>query len=108
MNLELTIPDALLLDYRFKEDIARGVMIHVGGSHDNESYGHSISASEGCFDILNDDNSPKNTSDKLTKEVINTIWERAKKSKARLNHIRVIIEKRDEKTIPNNVVFTKK
>lgn len=101
-------PDALLLDYRFKEDIARGVMIHVGGSYDNESYGHAISASEGCFGIVNDNNSPTNTSDKLTKKVINTIWERAKKSKARPNHIRIIIEKRDESTIPNNVVFTKK
>lgn len=101
-------PDALLLDYRFKEDIARGVMIHVGGSYDNENYGHSISASEGCFGIVNDNNSPTNTSDQLTKKVIKTIWERAKKSKANPNHVRIIIEKRDENTIPNNVVFTKK
>ena len=101
-------PEALLLDYRFKEDIARGVMIHVGGSYDNENYGHSISASEGCFGIVNDKNSPTNTSDQLTKKVINAIWKQAQKGKARPNHIRIIIEKRDEETIPNNVVFTKK
>jgi len=100
-------PDALLLDYRFKEDIARGVMIHVGGSYENENYGHSISASEGCFGIVNDFNSPSNTSDKMTKEIIDKIWKQAQKSKSNPNHIRIIIEKRDEKNIPNNIVFTK-
>ena len=101
-------PDALSLNYRSKKDIASGVMIHVGGNYDNEQHGKAISASEGCFGIVNNGNSQKNTSDKLTKEVINTVWKRAQNSKSNPNHIRIIIEKRDEKSIPNNIVFTKK
>lgn len=100
-------PDALLLNYRTKSDVAAGIMIHVGGSYDNEEYGHSISASEGCFGIVNDTNSPTNTSDQITINVINT-WQQAQKSEANPNHIRIIIEKRNEKNIPNNIVFRKK
>ncbi len=101
-------PDALLLKYRSKADVAAGVMIHVGGHYNNEDHGHSISASEGCFGIVNDKNSKNNTSDKRTKEIINSIWEQAKKSVTNPKHIRIIIEKRDELTIPNKITFTKK
>ena len=99
--------DAVLLNYRSKNDVAAGVMIHVGGSYENEVYGHSISASEGCFGIVNDSNSSNNTSDALTKRVINEIWSQAQGSKVKPNHIRIIIEKRNETNIPNNIVFTK-
>ncbi len=101
-------PDAVALGYRNQEDVAAGVMIHVGGHYNNEQHGHSIAASEGCFGIVNDNNSSTNTADQLTKKTISAIWKQAQKSKARPNHIRIIIEKRDEKAIPNNVVFTKK
>lgn len=101
-------PKAVSLEYRFKEDIARGIMIHVGGSYNNEQYGQSIAASEGCFGIVNDLNSPTNTSDKFTQDIVNKIWKQAQKSKSNPNHIRIIIEKRDEKSIPTNITFTKK
>lgn len=104
-------PDALLIKpkpYRYKADVASGIMIHVGGNYLNEKYGDSISASEGCFGIVNDNNSINKKSDKLTIEVINKIWKQAKKSKSNPEHIRVIIEKRDETKIPNKIIFTKK
>ncbi len=100
-------PDAVDLKYRYKEDVASGVMIHVGGNYENENTGSSVSASEGCFGVCNKGNSASSTSDALTTKIMKAIKTQADNSKVDPGHIRIIIQKRDEKNIPDNVTHTK-
>ena len=96
--------EAVSLGYRNKEDVAKGVMIHVGGIYKNENFNdYVIAASEGCFGIVNNNNSLKNPSDKLTIEVMKKIKELSNNSIEDKGHIRIIIEKRDDNEIPNKI-----
>lgn len=96
--------DAVKLGYRDKEDIAKGVMIHVGGIYKNEvSNDYVVAASEGCFGIVNKDNSTKNPSDELTIKIMKKVKELSDNSDEEKGHIRVIIEKRKDNEIPNKI-----
>lgn len=96
--------DAISLGYRSKEDVAKGVMIHVGGVYKNENFeDYVIAASEGCFGIVNNNNSSKNPSDELTIKIMGKIRELSNNSVEQKGHIRVIIEKREGNEIPNKI-----
>jgi RHS repeat-associated protein len=88
------------MGYREKSDIAAGVMIHVGGNYDKNG-SNTIAASEGCFGIVNSNNSSSNQSNQQSNNVLNTIINQADKSRENQGHIRIIIEKRNENEYPN-------
>lgn len=93
------------LNYRIQEDIARGIMLHVGGYYFNESVGTiTVGASEGCFAIVNEGNSISSPSDDETIRVMNIITEMATKSTTRPNYILIKLRKREEDEIPNKLV----
>jgi RHS repeat-associated protein len=101
------------MGYREKSDVAAGVMIHVGGNYDKNG-SNTVAASEGCFGIVNPNNSSSNQSNQQSNNVLNTVVNQANKSKENPGHIRIIIEKRNEneypktKTVPyiyNNCIF---
>ncbi|WP_262494369.1 RHS repeat-associated core domain-containing protein [Flavobacterium cucumis] len=81
------------MGYRNEDDVAAGVMIHVGGNYDYNG-SSKVAASEGCFGIVNNNNSSTNTSNTETNNVLSAIQTQANKSQSNPGHIRVIIEKR--------------
>lgn len=98
--------DAVSLGYRDREDVAKGVMIHVGGFYKNENFNDFvIAASEGCFGIVNDSNSKENPADKLTMQVMEKVKKLSDNSIERKGHIRIIIEKRENNEIPNKIKY---
>ncbi len=90
---------SLNMGYRYKDDIASGVMIHVGGNYDKNG-NIRIAASEGCFGILNLGNSGSNPSNNYSNNILNTIQNQANKNQTNPGHIRVIIEKREGNEYP--------
>lgn len=99
--------DAIDLGYRNKIDVAAGIMIHVGGYYNNETYGSVIAASEGCFGVVNSGNSQSNPSDSETIRVMSIISDMSIKSNVRPNYILIKLRKRDQNAIPNKITHTR-
>lgn len=100
--------DAVELGYRTKKDVTAGIMIHVGGVYNNEKWGIVTGASEGCFGIVNIENSEEQTSDSTVIEILKKIKEMADNAIERKGHIRIIIEKRMQNEIPNKLIHTRR
>ena len=92
------------MDYRKKNDVAAGVMMHVGGVYNYNGSKH-YAASEGCFGITGSD---KLLSNDYTNGVLNSIIDQSQKSKTNRNRIDVIIEKRNANERPLTKKVTKK
>lgn len=99
--------DAVDLGYRNQIDVAAGIMIHVGGHYNNETYGSSVAASEGCFGIVNSGNSQSNPSDPETIRVMEKILEMSEASNVRPNYILIKLRKREVNAIPNKIIHTR-
>jgi hypothetical protein len=85
---------AVDMDYRSKTDVASGIMLHVGGYY-NKSGNTQLAASEGCFGIVNPNNSPTNTSNEYSNNILNTIINRSNSSQTDKGKILIIIQKRE-------------
>lgn len=79
---------------------ATDVEIHVGGNYTNGA-GSSVAGSLACFGIVNSGNSPSNTSNALTKTVINTAVNQSNASATDPGRIDVIVDRRG-KNIPGD------
>lgn len=93
--------------YRDKKDIAKGIMIHVGGNYKHADGTTSVAASEGCFGVSNKNNSASNPSNSVSNNVLGRILNQAKKSQTNPGKIEVIIEKRSQSEIPNKISVNK-
>lgn len=89
--------------YRSKSDVAKGIMIHVGGNYKHANGSTSVAASEGCFGVSNNNNSASNPSNSVSNNVLGRIITQAQNSKTKPGKIEVIIEKRNQSEIPNKV-----
>jgi RHS repeat-associated protein len=87
------------MGYRNKEDVAAGVMIHVGGNY-QKGGNNRVAASEGCFGICNPGNSSSKPSNNYSNNILTKIKAQANKSQTNPGHIRVIIEKREGNEYP--------
>lgn len=87
------------MGYRTKEDVAAGVMIHVGGNYQKKGK-NRVAASEGCFGVCNPGNSSSNPSNSYSNNVLNKIQNQADKSKTNPGHIRIILEKKEGNEYP--------
>ncbi|MEM9884715.1 MAG: RHS repeat-associated core domain-containing protein [Bacteroidota bacterium] len=87
------------MGYRNKEDVAAGVMIHVGGNY-QKGGNNRVAASEGCFGICNPGNSSSKPSNNYSNNILTKIEAQANKSQTNPGHIRVIIEKREGNEYP--------
>ncbi len=72
---------------------ATGVEVHVGGNFTNGA-GSSVAGSQACFGIVNPGNSPSNTSNTMTGNVINTAINQANKSQTDPGRIDVVVQRR--------------
>lgn len=91
--------------FRDQPNQAKGIMIHVGGNYiKNKS--SVVAGSEGCFGIVNANNSSSNPSNNQTNNTIKAILNQAAKSKTNKGRIDVIIESRNSNQIPNNIHIT--
>ena len=81
--------------------VASGVMLHVGG---NYSLGgkNRVAASEGCFGIVNINNSSINRSNSISNGFLTRIINQAARSKMKPGHIEIIIEKREGNEYPQS------
>lgn len=82
------------LDYRKQNDVAAGVMIHVGGVYEHANGTTSTAASEGCFGVTDGNSSDTNPSNTYSNNVLEKIINQANKSKTNKGKIEVIIQKR--------------
>ena len=89
---------AVNMDYRNKSDVASGIMLHVGGYY-NKSGNTQLAASEGCFGIVNPNNSPTNPSNEYSNNILNTIINQANSSQTDKGKI-LIIQKREGNDYP--------
>jgi hypothetical protein len=90
---------AVNMDYRYKSDVASGIMLHVGGYYE-KSGNTRLAASEGCFGIVNPNNSPTNTSNEYSNNILNTIINQANSSQTDKGKILIIIQKREGNDYP--------
>ena len=89
-------------DKKQKTNIAKSIMIHVGGFYKNEkdpTYENKsrirAGGSLGCFGIVNKKNSYKNTSDRETKNIINKIRDKSDEDTIfGYSDVKIIIQKR--------------
>ena len=93
---------AVDMGYRDKADVAKGIMMHVGGNYDLNG-SNKVAASEGCFGVTNNNNSSSNQSNAVSNNVLGRIINQANKSQSHPGKIEVIIEKRTKSEIPNNI-----
>jgi hypothetical protein len=90
---------AVDMDYRNKTDVASGIMLHVGGYYE-KSGNTKLAASEGCFGIVNPNNSPTNPSNEYSNNILNSIINQANSSQTDNGKILIIIQKRDGNDYP--------
>ena len=93
--------------YRDKKDVAKGIMIHVGGNYKHADGSTSVAASEGCFGVSNKNNSSSNPSNSVSNSVLGRIITQANKSQTNPGKIEVVIEKRNQNEIPNKITTNK-
>ncbi|OQP48072.1 hypothetical protein A4H97_30020 [Niastella yeongjuensis] len=82
------------LGYRKQNDVASGVMIHVGGTYEHANGTTSMAASEGCFGVTYGTSSSTNPANDYSNNVLGKIIDQANKSKTNKGKIEVIVEKR--------------
>lgn len=87
------------MGYRDKADVAKGIMLHVGGNYEKDGK-NKVAASEGCFGIVNPNNSSSNQSNDYSNNILKAIINQANNSQVKPGHIRVIIEKREGNDYP--------
>jgi RHS repeat-associated protein len=90
---------------RTKSDVASGIMMHVGGHYKHKDGTTTVAASEGCFGVVNNNNSATNPSNTVSNSMLGKIITQANKSTTNKGKIEVVIEKRT--TIPDKISVTK-
>ena len=90
---------AVNIGSRDKSDVAKGIMVHVGGNYERGGQ-NAVAASLGCFGIVNPNNSDTNQANSYSNNIINTAKNQAEKSQTNPGHIRIIIQKRDANEYP--------